>query len=56
MKDNFVNMFWAIIWAIVLGGTIAGIFWKWGLYIVIVMAAIMVGMFVYDYIKVSRLK
>lgn len=51
-----VNLFWAIVWAVVLIGSIVGIFWKPIIYAVIVIAAVMLGMFLHDFIKVIRMK
>ena len=51
-----VNLFWAIVWAVVLIGSIVGLFWKPIIYAVIVIAAIMLGMFLHDFIKVIRMK
>ncbi len=55
-NDNFVNLFWTIVWAIVLIGTIVGIFWRPANYVVAIVAAVMLGTFLYDYIKVARLR
>ena len=51
-----VNLFWAIVWAVVLIGSIVGLFWKPIIYAVIVIAAVMLGMFLHDFIKVIRMK
>lgn len=54
-NDLFLNLFWLIVWAVVLIGAIVSVFWKPAVYVVILIAAIMVGMFLHDYIKVSRM-
>lgn len=55
--DNSLNLFWAIIWAVVLICTIAGLFGKIvPLIILAVIAAGMLAMFIVDYIKVRRLR
>lgn len=52
MKNaSTLNLFWAIVWALVLIGAIAGVFWKPAIYVVAVIAAIMFGMFLHDFIK-----
>ena len=53
---NKVNLFWAIVWAVVLLGAILGIFWKPAVYAVVLIAAVMFGMFLHDFIQVSRMK
>ena len=54
--DNIVNLFWAIVWGVVLAGVVGGIFWKPALYIVALLAAFMLGAFLKDYIYVKRMK
>lgn len=54
--DNIVNVFWAVVWAVVLVGVITGIFWKPALYIIALLAAFMVGVFMVDYIRIKRMK
>lgn len=54
--ERALNLFWAIVWALVLIGTVAGIFWKPALYIVAGIAAVMVGMFLREYILIVRMK
>ncbi len=55
--DNSLNLFWAIIWAVVLICTIAGLFGKIvPLIILAALAAGMLSMFIVDYIKVRRLR
>ena len=57
MKEgNNVNAFWAIIWGLVLALGIAGMFWCPAIIGVIVVSAIMFGLFVYDYVRFERLK
>ena len=52
--DNIVNVFWAVVWAVVLVGVITGIFWKPALYVIALLAAFMVGVFMVDYIRIKR--
>lgn len=55
--DNSLNLFWAVIWAVVLVCTVAGLFGKnVPLIILAVLAAGMLAMFIVDYIKVRRLR
>lgn len=56
MKDNTPNIFWTIIWAIVLICCIVALFWKWAVWGAILIAAVMVGVFINDWITVARLK
>ena len=37
-------------------GAIAGIFWKPAIYVVVVIAAVMFGMFLHDFIRFVRMK
>lgn len=54
--ENTVNLFWMIVWAVVLVGVILGIFWKPALYVVALIAAAMLGSFLVDFIRVARMK
>lgn len=54
--DNEINVFWAIVWAFVLLAAILGIFWKPAIYAVVLIAAVMFGMFLHDFIQVTRMK
>lgn len=57
IMDNSLNLFWAVIWAVVLVCTVAGLFGKIvPLIILAVLAAGMLAMFIVDYIKVRRLR
>lgn len=53
---NAINLFWTIIWAVVLVGVIVGIFWKPSLCVVALVAAAMLGSFVVDFIRVMKMK
>lgn len=56
-RENLVNLFWAIIWAVVLICAVAGWFGcKVALYILGALALGMVTMFVVDYIQVKKLR
>ena len=50
------NLFWSIVWAVVLVGCILGLFWKIAIYIVALIAAVMFGCFIHDYIYTKRIK
>ena len=54
--QSTLNLFWAIVWAVVLIGAIAGIFWTPAIYIVAAIAAVMFGMFLHDYVRIVRMK
>lgn len=54
--ENTLNLFWTIVWAVVLVGVILGIFWKPALYVVTLIAAAMLGSFLVDFIRVARMK
>lgn len=54
--ENTLNLFWTIVWAVVLVGVILGIFWKPALYVVALVAAGMLGSFLVDFIRVARMK
>ena len=57
MKDtNFLNLFWAIVWGLITVLAVVGIFWKPAIFIVIAAAASLCGMFIYDYVRVKRMK
>lgn len=53
--ESTLNLFWAIVWAVVFIGTIVGIFWKPAIYVVAVIAAVMFGMFLHDFIRFMRM-
>lgn len=54
--ESTLNLFWTIVWAVVLIGAIVGIFWKPAIYVVAVLAAVMFGMFLREYIRFARMK
>lgn len=54
--DNFLNLFWAIVWGVALILAIVSIFSRIALAFLIGLAAYMCGVFVYDYIRVKRMK
>ena len=54
--ESTLNLFWTIVWAVVLIGAIAGIFWKPAIYVVAVLAAVMFGIFLREYIRFVRMK
>lgn len=47
MKD--FNLFWLIVWALILAFAIVALFWKPAIFFVIVIAAIFVVLFFHDY-------
>ena len=54
--ESTLNLFWAIVWAVVLIGAIVAIFWKPAIYGVVILAAVMFGMFLREYIRFARMK
>ena len=57
MKDtNFLNLFWGLVWGLIVVLSVVGIFWKPAIYIVVAAAAYLCGMFIYDYVRVKRMK
>lgn len=48
------NLFWAIVWAVMLIGGIVAMFWKPALYVEIILSAIMVGVFIREYISIVK--
>ena len=54
--ESTLNLFWTIVWAVVLIGAIVGIFWKPAIYVVAVLASVMFGMFLREYIRFARMK
>lgn len=50
------NLFWAIVWAVMLICGITGLFWKPSLYVAIIISAIMVGVFIREYISIVKNK
>ena len=57
MKDtNFLNLFWGLVWGLIVVLAVVGIFWKPAIFIVVAAAAYLCGMFIYDYVRVKRMK
>ena len=54
--DLTLNLFWAVVWAVVLFGCVLGYFWKPAIIVVGIVAAIMFVMFVCDFVKAVRMK
>ena len=50
------NLFWAIVWAVMLICGVVAFFWKPALYVVIIISAMMVGVFVREYISIVKNK
>lgn len=57
MKLKFsLNFFWLIVWAIVFVGAVLSYFWRPAVFGVAVIAAVMFGTFLADYIHDCKLK
>lgn len=54
--ESTLNLFWTIVWAVVLIETILGFFWPVALYFVAIIAAIMFGVFLSEYVRFKRMK
>ena len=50
------NLFWTIVWGVVLIAAIVGIFWKPAVYAVAVTAAVFFGVFLREFIRYARMK
>ena len=48
------NLFWAIVWAVMLICGNVAMFWKPALYVVIILSAMMVGVFLREYISIVK--
>ena len=53
-KENFLNLFWSIVWGLVTVLSIVGIFWKPSSVISAVLSGCMFAVFVVEYIKENR--
>ena len=51
-----LNLYWAIVWAVVLIGAIVAIFWEPAIYIVVAIAVAMFIMFIRECIRYARMK
>lgn len=57
MKLKFsLNFFWLIVWAVVFVGAVLSYFWRPAVFGVAVIAAVMFGTFLADYIHDCKLK
>ena len=54
--QSTLNLFWTIVWAVVLVCAIVAIFWLPAIYVIIVLAAVMFGTFLHDYVRIVRMK
>lgn len=54
--ESTLNLFWTIVWAVVLIETILGFIWPVALYFVAIIAAIMFGVFLSEYVRFKRMK
>lgn len=52
--ENFLNLFWAIVWGLVTVLSIVGVFWNPSSVITAVLSACMFGVFFVEYIKEKR--
>lgn len=53
-KENFLNLFWAIVWGLVTVLSIVGIFWNPSSVISAVLSGCMFAAFLVEYIKENR--
>lgn len=57
MKDmNFLNLFWAIVWAVALILAIIGVYWKYANGILAVLALAFCWVFAKEYVHIRRMK
>lgn len=54
--DNIYNLFWVIVWTVMLVGVIVGIFWKPVLYVLVIVSAVVLGMYLREFVKVAKMK
>jgi len=54
--ESTLNLFWTIVWGVVLIAAIVGIFWKPAVYAVSVIAAVFFGVFLREFIRFARMK
>ena len=54
MKDTGLNLFWAVIWTVVLFAGAASIFWVPAIVIVLAIALIMAVVFAVDFVQAKR--
>ena len=54
--DNELNLFWAIVWAVVFALAVVGFFWKPAIVGTAIIGGFFTGLFVADFIKVKRMK
>lgn len=54
--NNLLNVFWAIVWTIVLALAIAALWWRWAAVIVAVIATTFAVVFVKDYLRIKKFK
>ena len=57
MKDmNFLNLFWAIVWAVALILAVIGVYWKYANGILAVLALAFCWVFAKEYVHIKRMK
>lgn len=54
--ESTLNLFWTIVWGVVLIAAIVGIFWKPAVYAVAVIAVVFFGVFLSEFIRFARMK
>lgn len=53
---NKLNLFWGCVFGLILICAIVSIFWKLAIYSVIASSAYLCGVFIFDYIRIKRMK
>ena len=54
--DKLINLFWSLVWAVMLALGVIGIFHKWAVIVEAILAAVMLVVFVKEYIRIARMK
>lgn len=54
--ESTLNLFWTIVWGVVLIAAIVGIFWKPAVYAAAVIAEVFFGLFLSEFIRFARMK
>lgn len=53
---NQFNLFWAIVWAVILIGAIIGWFWRPAIVGIAIISVGMIGMYIAEFIRVNKFK
>lgn len=56
MDYKNVNLFWTVVWAVVFLFAVVAFFWRWAAIGIGVIAAVMCGSYLGEYIRVTRIK